>query len=92
VYRRITVAEVQVRRGGFVGIAEMLGHLELAGARIIECPAILESRLIGHSKMRVIRTAVGHLLLMAQLAKLRLTGRRIAGAPAIGSRATDGQS
>jgi polysaccharide deacetylase family protein (PEP-CTERM system associated) len=77
VYRRNAVVEVQVRRGGFVGVAEMLGHLELAGARIAEHPATLDARLIGYSKMKVIRTAVGHLLLMARLAKLRFAGARI---------------
>jgi polysaccharide deacetylase family protein (PEP-CTERM system associated) len=81
VYRRSKVVEVQVRRGGFVGIAEMLGHLELAGARIVECPATLDARLIGYSKMNVLRTAVGHLVLMARLARLRFGGGRLTGMP-----------
>jgi glycosyltransferase involved in cell wall biosynthesis len=79
VYRRSAVANIQVRRGGFIGVAEMLGHMELAGARIVEHPATLEARLLGYSKMKVVRTAVGHLLLMARLAGLRMrrsnTGR-----------------
>ncbi len=74
VYRRSAVAGIQVRRGGFVGVAEMLAQLERAGGRIVEHPAVLESRLLGHSKMRVLRTAVGHLVLMLRLARWRFTG------------------
>ena len=74
VYRRSAVADIQVHRGGFIGVAEMLAHLEQAGARIVEYPTTLEARLMGYSKMKVVRTAVGHLALMAQLAGLRLRG------------------
>ena len=74
VYRRSAVVDVQVNRGGFIGVAEMLGRLELAGASIVEYPTTLEARLMGHSKMKVVRTAVGHLALMARLAGLRLLG------------------
>jgi polysaccharide deacetylase family protein (PEP-CTERM system associated) len=74
VYRRSAVVDVQVRRGGFIGVAEMLGRLEQAGANIVEYPTTLEARLMGYSKMKVLRTAAGHLALMARLAGLRLLG------------------
>jgi polysaccharide deacetylase family protein (PEP-CTERM system associated) len=72
VYRRSVVADVQVELGGFIGVAEMLARLEHAGASIVEYPTTLEARLMGLSKMKVVRTAVGHLALMARLAGLRL--------------------
>jgi glycosyltransferase involved in cell wall biosynthesis len=72
VYRRGVMADIQVRRGGFIGVAEMLGHLEQAGARIVEYPTTLDARLMGYSKMNVARTAVGHLALMVRLAGARL--------------------
>jgi len=74
VYRRSVMADIRIRRGGFIGVVEMLGRLEQAGGRIVEYPATLEARLLGHSKMKVIRTAVGHLTLMAKLIALRLRG------------------
>lgn len=74
VYRRTSLADIQVHRGGFIGVAEMLGRLEQAGARIVEYPTTLEARLMGYSKMKAARTALGHLVLMAQLAAFRLRG------------------
>lgn len=74
VYRRSAVTGVRVRRGGFIGVAEMLGNMELAGASIVEYPTTLEARLLGYSKMRVVRTAIGHLTLMARLMAHRLRG------------------
>jgi polysaccharide deacetylase family protein (PEP-CTERM system associated) len=84
VYRRSVVADIQVRRGGFIGVAEMLGHLEWAGARIIEYPTKLEARLMGYSKMKVARTALGHLVLMTRLAGRRVRGATPAPRPALG--------
>jgi polysaccharide deacetylase family protein (PEP-CTERM system associated) len=72
VYRRSAVAGLRIRRGGFIGVVEFLGRMELSGARIVEFPATLEARLLGRSKMRIPRTALGHLMLMVQLAVLRL--------------------
>jgi hypothetical protein len=66
------VTDVQVELGGFIGVAEMLARLEHAGASIVEYPTTLEARLMGQSKMKVVRTALGHLALMARLAGLRL--------------------
>lgn len=73
VYRRSSVADLQLREGGFLGVAEMLGRLDLRGGHIVECPAVLEVRLLGRSKMRTPRTALGHLRLLSRLAFARLT-------------------
>ena len=49
----------------------MLGLLDLRGARIAECPAVLEVRLLGRSKLKTLKTAAGHLRLLARLALAR---------------------
>lgn len=77
VYRRSAMTRLPVREGGFLGVAEMLGLLDLAGGRIVECPAVLEARLLGRSKMKIARTCAGHLGLLARLARLRWSRRRI---------------
>jgi hypothetical protein len=71
VYRRSQVRTLAIREGGFLGVAEMLGALDLQGKRIVEHPAVLEVRLLGHSKMKLVRTIRGHLRLLARLAALR---------------------
>jgi glycosyltransferase involved in cell wall biosynthesis len=77
VYRRASVLPLPVRHPGFLGVAELLGRLDLAGGRIVECPARLTSRKHGHSKMRVLRTIAGHLVLLAGFAleRWRRSGR-----------------
>ena len=72
VYRRSAFVELPLRHSGFLGIAEMLGRLDLGGGRIVECPATLEVRMLGRSKMKIARTIVGHLGLLAQLASTRV--------------------
>ncbi len=72
VYRRSAVAGLALRHGGFLGVAEMIGRLDLAGSRIVEYPTTLNVRILGHSKMKVARTVGGHLRLLAELAALRL--------------------
>jgi len=79
VYRRSAVADLTVREGGFLGVAEMLGTMDLKGARISEYPATLEVRLLGRSKMKVCRTILGHLGLLARLLSIRLF--RLQGSP-----------
>lgn len=76
VYRRQAVLGVPVERGGFFGVTEMLGRLDLAGRRIVEFPTTLEARMLGRSKMKVLGTIAGHLGLLAQLVRLRLGRRR----------------
>lgn len=67
VYRRSTVAAVPLKNGRFLGVAELIGRLDLAGKTVVEFPAVLETRLIGRSKLKTVRTVLGHLKLMLGL-------------------------
>ncbi len=75
VYRRSSVAGFVLTHGGFLGVAELLGRVDLSGGRIVEHPAVLEVRMLGRSKMKTARTVAGHLGLLWKLAGARLTGR-----------------
>jgi polysaccharide deacetylase family protein (PEP-CTERM system associated) len=77
VYRKPAVAGLSVSAGGFLGVAETLIRLKLNGARVVEHPATLESRLLGESKMKILRTMWGHLGLLGELAfrETRVKGR-----------------
>ena len=75
VYRRSAFIGQGLEEGGFLGIAEMLGRLDLAGGRIAEFPTVLDVRLLGRSKMKVARTILGHLRLLSRLVAMRLTRR-----------------
>ena len=68
VYRKSAVTRLQLRETGFLGVAEVLGEMALDGSRIVEHPARLETRMFGHSKMRLARTSAGHLRLMLRFA------------------------
>lgn len=72
VYRRRAVADLPLREEGFLGIAEILARLDLQGSVVVEHPATLEVRLLGTSKMKVLRAVAGHLRLLSRLAALRL--------------------
>jgi dolichol-phosphate mannosyltransferase len=52
---------------GFVGVTELLWHLDRHGARIGEVPAVLRPRDTGVSKMRTMRTLLRHLRLMGRI-------------------------
>ena len=82
VYRRSSVVDLTVEQTGFLGIAEMLGQLLLGGGRVIEHPATLEVRMLGHSKMKVARTTWGHIWLLARFAHQRFFGPAVKAAPA----------
>ncbi len=71
VYRRSSVIDLDIKENGFLGVAEMLGKVDLRGGKIIEYPAILEVRLFGISKMKTVRTIFGHLKLLSRLSKDR---------------------
>jgi len=75
VYRRSSVVDLPIEEKGFLGVAEMLGKLDLRGGKIIEYPAVLEVRLFGFSKMKTARTIFGHLKLLSRLSKERLFGK-----------------
>ena len=74
VYRKSAVERLALRHGGFLGVAELLGRLDLEGGRIVEHPAVLEVRMLGHSKMKIARTILGHVRLLADLGWSRLRG------------------
>ncbi len=55
----------------FLAAAEILSRALLGGARVVEVPSTLRDRVAGVSKMRVVRTAFGHVRLAARLAFVR---------------------
>ncbi|HEX8287006.1 MAG TPA: DUF3473 domain-containing protein [Pyrinomonadaceae bacterium] len=75
VYRRSSVIDLPIEEKGFLGVAEMLGRLDLQGGKIVEFPAVLEVRLFGFSKMKTVRTIFGHLKLISKLSKIRFFGK-----------------
>lgn len=74
VYRRSWIMSIRPKHGGFLGVAEILGHLSFRGGKIVEYPATLEVRLLGQSKMKIIKTIVGHLRLLADFTIYRFLG------------------
>lgn len=71
VYRMAALRGLELSEPGFPGVTEILGRLDLAGCRIVEYPAVLETRVLGTSKIRVVRTAAHHLRLLLRLAAHR---------------------
>jgi len=61
IYRRSKVVDLQLRELGYLGVTETLCLLDLQGARIAEFPTTLHVRILGRSKMKVVRTIFGHL-------------------------------
>lgn len=76
VYRRDSMLDLNIEEKGFLGVAELLGKLDLGGGNIVEYPAVLEVRLFGFSKMKTARTILGHLKLLSRLLKLRLKNKK----------------
>ena len=66
VYRKSKVAPLSPSHSDFLGIAEHLLLVIQKGGRVKEHPATLESRLLGVSKMKTIRTILGHLKLLGR--------------------------
>lgn len=75
VYRRSAVLDLPLSNGGFAGVAELVWQLDRCGSTIVECPARLEVRRLGQSKMRLLRVTLGHLRLLARAAWDRMFGR-----------------
>ncbi len=67
VYRRRAIVDLPLKYEGFVGITEIVTHVDLHGGRIAEYPATMEVRLLGSSKMKVLKTIWGHLKMLAHL-------------------------
>ena len=76
VYRRKAILDLDILEPGFLGIAELIGKLDLGGGTIAEYPTTLDSRILGRSKMKTLRTILGHLGVMGRLAWLRVSRRR----------------
>jgi glycosyltransferase involved in cell wall biosynthesis len=76
VYRKKAIMDLVLREQGFLGIAELVGQLGLRNAQIVEHPAVLAVRVLGDSKMKVLRTVFGHLRLITRLLLQRVTGRK----------------
>lgn len=74
VYRRDAMAGMTLDRTGFLGVTEMLCRLDLAGHRIVEFPTTLEVRMLGRSKLRILRIIGGHLVMIARLLLGRVSG------------------
>jgi polysaccharide deacetylase family protein (PEP-CTERM system associated) len=88
VYRRSAVLGLDLQDPGYLGIVELVGKLDLDGRTVIEYPTRLEARLLGRSKMKVVRNVVRHLGQLARFAALRLLRAR----PAPPTPAEDGFS
>ena len=71
VYRRSSVAGIQLANPGFVGVAEMLWRLERRGGNVAEVPAVLDVRQFGQSKMRVVQVTLAHLDLLRMILSSR---------------------
>jgi polysaccharide deacetylase family protein (PEP-CTERM system associated) len=76
VYRRSRMLPIKVRRGGVVGLTELLARLQLSGGEIVEHPVRLDARIFGRSKRGGARSVAGHVVFIAQLLWERALGRR----------------
>ena len=75
VYRRRAVIGLDGIADGFLGIVELLCRLDLQGTKIVEYPTTLEVRMLGRSKMKMLRTVGSHLRLLGRLLVARVLSR-----------------
>ena len=68
-YRRAAVVDLPQLYPGFLGTAELLVRVLRRGGVVVEHPCMLEARLFGVSKLRVLRTIRDHLGLLWQVAR-----------------------
>jgi len=76
VYRRSRMLPITLRRGGVVGLTELLARLQLSGGEIVEHPVRRDARIFGRSKLGIVRSVAGHVGFLAQLLWERALGRR----------------
>lgn len=76
VYKRSRFLNVSIQEKGFLGVAEMIGKVLLLGGKVTEHPTTLRVRLFGFSKMKTLRTVLGHLKLLSKLAFMRFFGKK----------------
>lgn len=74
-YRGDLVRRTPFRSDGFASTAELLCRLLLSGAKVVEVPSTLCARTEGRSKMRIGRTILGHLRVLAHVVDARLGAR-----------------
>jgi len=72
VYRRSAILALDLCDPGYLGLVELIGKLDLRGGVVVEYPAELEARLLGRSKMKVVRNVLRHLTQLVRFAWLRL--------------------
>ena len=70
-YRGDAIRALRWDADRFLAAAEILARCLLRGDRVVEVPSSLRPRFAGTSKMRVVRTAFGHLALAARIAVAR---------------------
>lgn len=75
VCRRDAVVRMALRHEGYIGVVEMLAQLDLQGWRIVEHPVLLETRLLGQSKLKITRVIAQHLRFLSEIVVTRLTTR-----------------
>ena len=73
VWRRDKLAEIELEHKDFLGVAEMVVRLLRRGGTVREFPTMLESRLLGTSKMKTLKTILGHLGLLWQVVRRRIS-------------------
>lgn len=71
VYRKSLISQLEIKKPGFEGMAEMIIRAISAGMEVKEVPARLESRRYGNSKMRFFTTGFKHIKLLADTAHER---------------------
>ncbi len=71
-YRRSKVADMHLDHGDFLGIAELAIRLIRSGEQVVEFPAVLGTRTMGHSKMKILRTVRRQLGLLAAVVRKRV--------------------
>ena len=74
--RREFVLDLPLKNGGFLGTAELLVRVLRRGGRVVEHPCMLEARLLGFSKMRVLDVVLDHMRLLALVAFQKPKHRR----------------
>jgi polysaccharide deacetylase family protein (PEP-CTERM system associated) len=72
VYRKSAVESIRTDCADFRGIVELLSRLDIAGGAIKEFPTTLQSRIFGYSKMKTLKTILGHLKLFLGILTMKL--------------------
>ena len=68
VYRRSQILDLPISNCDFLGMAEIIALLSARGRIVAEVPAVLRARTVGQSKLRVLKTALGHVGLLTRIA------------------------